>query len=72
MSRQQDNKNILKEAYEIWHQTRGASADHWMGIMADKIKFKSLADGRAEFGYTEKRHSREDMQRYFEGLTTDM
>ncbi|NNE24095.1 MAG: nuclear transport factor 2 family protein, partial [Rhizobiales bacterium] len=72
MSRQQDNKNILKEAFEIWDQTKGASVDHWMGIMADKVKFKSLADGRGDFGFTEKRHSREDMRGYFEGLTSDM
>ena len=72
MSRLQDNKNILKEAFEIWDRTKGGSVDHWLGIMADKIKFKSLADGRADVGFTAKSHTREDMRQYFAGLTTDM
>lgn len=72
MNVQQDNKNILKEAFEIWHASKGASIDHWMGIMADKVKLKSLADGRGEVGFTKKSYSREEVQGYFEGLTAGM
>ena len=36
MSEADRNKQILKEAFDVWHETRGGSIDHWMSIMSDK------------------------------------
>jgi len=39
------NVEILKEAHARWHDSKGASVDHWMSIVAGDIKFGSLAQG---------------------------
>ncbi len=72
MSQAEANKKILQEAYETWDRTKGGSVDHWMSLMADTVKVKSLADGRGGYKFTERIMSRDDMQRYFDGLIADM
>jgi len=33
----------LREAVRPWHETKGGSADHWLGLMAEEVKFRALA-----------------------------
>ena len=72
MSSEQENTLILKTAYDLWHETKGASVDHWLSIMSDQIDFRSLADGEGGLNFTKTVESRSDMERYFAGLTGDM
>ncbi|MCP4330948.1 MAG: nuclear transport factor 2 family protein, partial [Alphaproteobacteria bacterium] len=69
MSNESTNKEILKTAYTKWHDTRGGSVDHWLSIMADKIDFRSLADGEGGLNFTKSVESRADMEGYFAGLS---
>ncbi len=72
MSEEQRNKQIMIDAYKLWHESKGASVDHWMGILSDKVKFKSLADGAEKLEFTSRIKSRADMKHYFSGLSKDM
>lgn len=46
MSIEEDNVAILRQAYERWNETGGGSAEHWLGIVADDIDFRSLGGGQ--------------------------
>ncbi|MCP4319552.1 MAG: nuclear transport factor 2 family protein, partial [Hyphomicrobiales bacterium] len=69
MGNESANKEILRIAYTKWHETRGGSVDHWLSIMADKIDFRSLADGEGGLNFTKSVESRADMEGYFAGLS---
>ena len=47
MSDEANNVAVLTEAYRRWHDSRGASVDHWMSICAENIAFGSLIQGAA-------------------------
>ena len=72
MSEEERNTEILKEAFETWHDSKGGSVDHWLSIMSDEIDFRSLADGEGGLNFTQQVESRADMKQYFDGLTSDM
>ncbi len=72
MNKERENTQIIKEAYDLWHETKGASVDHFLNIMSDPIDFRSLVDGQGGLKFTETAHSHEDMERYFEGLAASM
>ena len=42
-----ENVAVLKEAYRRWHDSRGVSADYWLSICDENVKFGSLAQGAA-------------------------
>ena len=66
-------KNVerLEKAYERWHETRGGSAEEWMGLMADEVRFRSLAQGTPRMEFTQERRSRQEVGDYFAGLAAD-
>ena len=35
MGNEARNVGLLKEAYQLWHDSKGGSVDHWMSIVAD-------------------------------------
>jgi len=51
MSDEASNVAVLKDAYRRWHDSKGGSVDHWMGLVADDIKFGSLAQAAAEMAF---------------------
>jgi ketosteroid isomerase-like protein len=63
--------SALKEAYRQWHDTKGGSVDHWLSLMTDDVKFRSLANGAAEMQFTRACGSKDDVRRYFNGLASD-
>ncbi len=71
MSDEASNVAILKDAYRRWHDTRGGSVDHWMGIVADDIKFGSLAQAAPEMAFARSYNNREALRGYFDGLLGD-
>ncbi len=70
MSHEARNTEILRKAYALWRETRGGSADHWLGILASELNFGSLAQGRPDaVSFTKSRHTREGVADYLSGLT---
>ena len=68
MSIEDRNTEIVRTAFEAWHNCKGGSIDCWMNIMADEIDFRSLADGRDDLAFTAARRSREEVLGYLQGL----
>jgi ketosteroid isomerase-like protein len=62
------NVAILKDAYERWHQTRGGSVEHWLGLVDHNISFGSLARGAPPLEFAAHYDSRDKLRAYFEGL----
>ncbi len=71
MSDEARNVGLLKEAYARWAATKGGSADEWMAICADRIKFGSLAEGGHGAAYLTTYQSRAALAQYFTGLARD-
>ena len=69
----EDNSNLvaLKEAYRLWHDTKAGSVDHWLNLMTDDVKFRSLAEGARNMEFTRLATCKQDVKTYFMGLTTD-
>ena len=71
MSTEDSNVAVLKEAYRQWHDTKGESVDHWLALMTDDVKFRSLAEGARPMEFTRASTCKDDVRRYFAGLTED-
>ena len=72
MSDEAHNVDLLKQAYARWHDSKGASADEWLKICADKIAFGSLAEGQAAGArYLAAYQDSGALKDYFAGLTRD-
>lgn len=71
MTTESNNVAILKEAYQRWHDTKGASTAHWFNLMTDDIRFRSLAAGAAPMRFTRASSSKADVEQYFAGLAAD-
>jgi uncharacterized protein len=65
------NVSILKDAYADWSTSKGSSVDHWMSILADRIKFGSIAQGGHGVSYLTAYQSRDELAQYFSGLSRD-
>ena len=66
-----ENVAILKEAYRRWHDSRGGSADDWLSICDENVKFGSLAQGAAAMAFATQYNSRQVLHGYFDGLRAD-
>jgi ketosteroid isomerase-like protein len=71
MSEEARNVAVLAEAYRRWYDSRGGSADHWMSICDENIKFGSLAQGAPKIAYMTEYNARDELGRYFDGLKHD-
>jgi uncharacterized protein len=65
------NVAILKDAYRQWHESKGASVDVWLDLMAEDVKVRSLADGKPAASFTSEGNSKAQFKRYFDGLLAD-
>jgi ketosteroid isomerase-like protein len=36
---------LLRDAYALWHDSKGGSVDHWIGLVSENISFGSVAGG---------------------------
>jgi len=70
MSNEAANVAILREAYARWHDSKGAS-DDWMAMVADDIKFGSLAEGAPQLAFAKRYSSRLALEAYFAGLRAE-
>lgn len=68
MSEAAANKAVLQNAYRRWHETRGGSVEVFMAIIADDIRFGSLAQGAAPAAFTALAIGKKQLHGYFDGL----
>jgi ketosteroid isomerase-like protein len=68
MGEEAGNVELIKQAYKLWHDSKGGSVDHFVGLAAEDIKFGSIARGAEPLGFTAAINNRETMRGYFEGL----
>jgi ketosteroid isomerase-like protein len=70
MSREEIHVELLKEAYKKWHDTKAGSVDHWLDLMTEDVKFRSLAAGAAKMEFTRTSTCKDEVKRYFTELTS--
>lgn len=66
-----DTLTKLKAAYAAWHGTRGGSVDAWMGMMADDVSLRSVADGAPGMEFSAPRKGKHAAHGYFSALAAD-
>src|SRR5262245_52410194 len=71
MGSEATNVAKLKEAYARWSDTKGHSADHWMGLVADDIQFGSLAQGAPRVTFLKSYSNRDALADYFAAVLVD-
>jgi len=71
MANEARNVDILREAYARWHDSKGGSVDHWLTVVADDIKFGSIARGMPEMAFAKAYSNREALGSYFKGLLSE-
>ena len=71
MSDEARNTATLTEAYRRWSESRGASADHWISICDQNIRFGSIAETVPSVDYMADYRSRDELGAYFAGLIRD-
>jgi hypothetical protein len=59
----------LRTAYHAWHETKGGSIETWLALLADKVRFHSLANGAEHATWTKHRSTREEVRGYLRELT---
>jgi ketosteroid isomerase-like protein len=71
MSDEARNVAILTDAYRRWSDSRGASADHWISICDQNIRFGSIAEPLKVVAYMGSYRSRDELGAYFAGIMRD-
>jgi len=71
ISEETRNVAVLKEAYRLWHETKGGSVDHWMDICADELTFGSLGQGVKAAPYMTLYDNKNKLGEYFHGLARE-
>jgi uncharacterized protein len=61
----------LKEAYNEWQESKGASSKKWLELMDEQVVFRSLAGGAEGMEFTKHCYSKADVEGYFDGLGAD-
>jgi ketosteroid isomerase-like protein len=68
MTEQETNVAALREGYGLWNKSQAASAQHWMDMIADDVRWRSLGDGAAGAEFTKECGSKQEVLRYFEQM----
>ena len=66
-----DNVGKLRRAYQLWHDTRGGSAQHWLDLMAADVTMRAITDGAHGMAFTKANHGKAEAEQYFAGLAAD-
>ena len=65
---EEENVETLRRAYALWNDSKADSVDHWLNLIADDVKWRSLAAGATGMEFTRDYDSKADVQRYFADL----
>ncbi len=61
----------LKEGYRQWNDTKANSVEYWLNLIADDVKWRSLADGAPGMEFTRSCDCKDDVVGYFQQLGED-
>jgi ketosteroid isomerase-like protein len=64
----QDTIARLRDAYRRWNDTKGRSVEDWIGLMADDVKVRSVADGAEGMRFSAPRDGKAAATDYFSAL----
>jgi ketosteroid isomerase-like protein len=65
------NVDRLRQAYQAWHDSRGADRAAWLGLLADDAAVRSLADGAPGMEFAGPRRGRAAVEKYLSEITRD-
>ncbi|MBJ2157319.1 nuclear transport factor 2 family protein [Variovorax sp. IB41] len=68
MTEQEANVAALRKGYDLWNGSQAASAQHWMDMIDDDVRWRSLGDGAAGAEFTRECCSKDEVLRYFEQM----
>ena len=71
MGQEAANVELLKDAYGRWHDSKGASVDHWFTLVDHNIQFGSLMRGAPPVSFLTAYDNREALRGYFQALVAD-
>ena len=63
--------DTIREAYQMWNQSKASSVDFWMNLLADDVNWRSLADGSKGMEFTRACNCKNDVVRYFSELAQE-
>jgi uncharacterized protein len=66
-----DNVGKLRQAYQLWHDTRGGNAQHWLELMAPDVTMRSITDGAPGMAFTKANQGKAEAEQYFAGVVAD-
>ena len=69
--REDNNVAVLKKAYAHWSENKETAFQNWMDLLADNVRFRSLADGHEAMAFTRTCNCKNDVLRYFEELASE-
>src|SRR4051812_26393163 len=61
----------LRHAYQVWHDTRGASVGTWLELTDEDMVIRSLADGTEGLEFSSPGRGRADIERYLSQIVRD-
>lgn len=64
----EENVKLLKKGYQLWNDSKAESVDYWMNLIADDVKWRSLADGAPGMEFTKVCNCKNDVVQYFQEL----
>lgn len=70
MGTDNDNVELLREAYRKWNDSKGTDRRAWLDVMAADVRFRSLVDRTPETATAPDRRSRDAVERYFADIAT--
>ena len=68
---EENNTAILKKAYQYWNDNKEQAFENWMDLMADDVKFESIADGVKGMEFTRCCKCKNDVRNYFLELAAE-
>lgn len=72
MSHEARNTEILRKIYAQWRDSKGKTKDLWLGVVAEEVKFGSLAQGRPDsMAFTRERQTKAEVEQYLDELARD-
>src|SRR4051794_39221038 len=61
----------LKSVYGAWNSNKASTAQPWFDIMADDVRFRSIADGAQKMEFTRPDYNKDQVKSYFDELALD-
>ena len=62
------NVELLRRAYDLWNDSKANSVDHWLDLVADDVRWRSLAAGATGMEFTRDYDSKAGVEKYFADL----